>query len=142
MARIICAADFEAMQDKVDYWIELCDDDLRVAKNLFASRDYLWMGFICHLIVEKALKAVLARRTDEIPPKTHHLLKLASKANISEELSELQKLLLAKLMPLQIEARHPEHKAKIAVALTESYCVELLKETEEFLCWIKKRLGI
>ena len=129
------------MFDKVDYWIELCDDDLKAAKNLLFSKDYLWMGFICHLIAEKSIKAVVASTTSEVPPKIHHLLRLAERAGINEELNEAQKTLLSKLMPLQIEARYPEHKAKIAAILTNDYCTELLEETEEFLCWIKERLG-
>ena len=128
-----------AIIDKVNYWLELCDDDLRAAKNLLASKDYLWMGFICHLIAEKALKAALANVTDEVP-KIHHLLKLANMANINDDLSESQKNLLSKLMPLQLEARYPEHKAKISATLTGDYCADLLKETEGFLCWIKVRL--
>ena len=129
------------MLDKVDYWLDLCDDDLRAAKSLFASKDYLWMGFICHLIAEKAIKAVVASVTDEIPPKIHHLLKLANMANLSDDLNEEQKNLLSRLMPLQIEARYSEHKARIAATLTSSYCANLLKETEAFLCWIKAWLG-
>ena len=128
------------MIDKVDYWLELCDDDLRAAKSLLASKDYLWMGFICHLIAEKALKAAVANVTDEIP-RIHQLLKLANLAKLNDDLSESQKDLLSKLMPLQIEARYPEQKARIAATLTNDYCAKLLKETEEFLCWIKVRLG-
>ena len=130
-----------SMLDKVEYWLELCDDDLRAAKNLLASKDYLWMGFICHLIAEKSLKAVIASITEEVPPKTHHLIKLANMANLTSDLSEAQLTLLSELMPLQIEARYPEHKAKIVATLTKDYCAKLLTETEEFLCWIKTRLG-
>lgn len=129
------------MFDKVEYWLELCNDDLQVAKNLLASKDYLWMGFICHLIAEKALKAAIANVTSEVPPKDHRLLKLAVLANIDSDLSDEQETLLGKLSPLQIEARYPSYKEKIAAILTESYCKELLKETEEFLCWIKIKLG-
>ena len=43
-------------------------------------------------------------------------------------------------MPLQIEARYPEYKEKISSFLTEKYCIKLLNDTEEFLCWIKKKL--
>ena len=128
------------MIDKVNYWLELCDDDLRAAKNLLASKYYLWMGFICHLIAEKALKAAMASITDEVP-KIHHLLRLANMANVNDDLGESQKNLLGKLMPLQIEARYPDHKARITATLTSDYCADLLKETEEFLCWIKARLG-
>jgi hypothetical protein len=45
-----------------------------------------------------------------------------------------------KLTPLHIEARYPEYKKKIADALSELYCKQLLTETEEFICWIKQLL--
>ena len=128
------------MFDNVDYWLELCDDDLRVAKNLYKSNDYLWMGFICHLIAEKALKAAIADATCEVPPKDHRLLKLAELAKVDGDFSEEQAILLGKLSPLQIEARYPSYKEKIAAILTKNYCEQLLKETEAFLCWIKARL--
>lgn len=129
------------MFDKVEYWLELCNDDLRAAKNLYKSKDYLWMGFICHLIAEKALKAAIASMTNKVPPKDHKLLKLAALANLDNDLSDEQELFLGKLSPLQIEARYPSYKERIAATLTKDYCNELLKETEEFLCWIKTRLG-
>jgi len=98
------------------------------------------MGFICHLIAEKALKAVIASVTDEVPPKNHRLIKLAALAQIDDELSDEQIALLAKLQPLQIEARYPSYKERITATLTTEYCKELLAETEEFLCWIKSKL--
>ena len=128
------------MFEKAAYWIELCEDDIPVAKNLYSSKDYLWMGFLCHLIAEKALKAVIANVTDDVPPKDHRLIKLAKLAQIDNELTEEQIALLAKLQPLQIEARYPSYKERIAATLTPEFCKELLKETEEFLCWIKSRL--
>ena len=76
-------------------------------------KDYLWMGFICYLIAEKALKVVVADVTDDVPPKTHHLLKLANLTDLNRDLSESQKDLLSKLMPLQIEARYPNTKQEL-----------------------------
>ena len=119
----------------------MADDDINVAKNLLKSKDYLWMGFICHLIAEKALKAVVADITEEIPPKTHDLPRLATIANVRPALSTQQLKLLNDLTPLQIEARYPEHKAKIAATLTLQRSEELMKETEVFVCWIKNWLG-
>jgi HEPN domain-containing protein len=128
------------MFHNADYWIELCDDDIPVAKDMLKCKNYLWMGFICHLIAEKALKAVVADVTSEAPPKDHRLIKLAALALIEDDLSEKQITLLAKLQPLQIEARYPSYKERIAATLTLDYCKELLAETEEFLCWIKSKL--
>ena len=53
--------------DKVEYWLELCDGDMMVAKNLFKSKDFPWMAFLCHLVVEKSLKAVIANSTEQEP---------------------------------------------------------------------------
>ena len=128
------------MLDKVDYWLELCDDDLKAAKAMLKSENFLWAGFICHLVAEKALKAAIASIIKEVPPKTHDLPKLANKTGICGDLPEAYRNLLNKLTPLQIETRYPEYKEKISELLTEKYCVDLLKETEGFLCWIKRKL--
>ena len=128
------------MSTKTEYWLELCDDDLLTAKALFQSKRYLHMGFFCHLIAEKALKAVIAHKTDEIPPRLHDLDRLAVLGGISESLSEEQCGLLNKLTPLQIEARYPEYKERIMRTLTPTVCEQLLEQTEGFLCWIKQQL--
>ena len=129
------------MFDKVEYWLELCDDDLEAAKAMLKSKKFLWTGFICHLVAEKALKAAIANITNEAPPKTHDLPKLANKTNIYGDMSDAHKKLLTKLTPLNIEARYPEYKEKIGALLTESYCDKLLEETEGLLCWIKEKFG-
>ena len=61
--------------------------------------------------------------------------------DLRDDISEEHMLLLKKLMPLQIEARYPEYKEKISALLTEVYCAKLLNDTEDFLCWIKAKLG-
>ena len=128
------------MSEKVDYWLELCDDDLLTAKALFQAKRFLHTGFFCHLVAEKALKAVVACQTDEIPPRIHDLVKLAVKGNVFDMISDEQKQLLHKLTPLQIEARYPEYKDRIAATITPDYCMQLLSETEDFLCWIRQQL--
>ena len=127
--------------DKVEYWLDLCDDDLITAKALLESKRLLHMGFFCHMIVEKSLKAIIAERTGEIPPKIHDLQKLATRGGVFDDLSDEQFALMDKLTPLQIEARYPEYKEKIAGTLTTELCKQLLTETEGYLCWIKQRLG-
>ena len=128
------------MSDKTNYWLELCDEDLITAKILLESKRLLHMGFYCHMIAEKALKAVVARKTKDVPPKTHNLPKLAAIGDIYNDLSEKQLKLLDDLKPLQIEARYPEYKASVAETLTPEKCKRIIAETEEFLCWIKKKL--
>jgi HEPN domain-containing protein len=97
------------MLDKVNYWLELCDDDLKAAKAMLKTENFLWTGLICHLIAEKALKAAIVNIMNEVPPKTHDLPKLADKTGVCGNLPEYYRILLNKLTPLQIETRYPEY---------------------------------
>ena len=129
------------MIDKVNYWLELCDDDLLTVKALLEKGRLLHMGFFCHLLAEKALKAVIASQTDDTPPKIHNLITLAERSGIYNDLTEQQINLLEQLNPLQIEARYPEHKEALAAGLSFEICQIMYHETEALLCWIRQKLG-
>ena len=72
------------MNDNVEYWLDLAEYDIGTAKVMLNGGRYLYVGFMCHQTIEKALKAVIARDCveDEIPPKIHHLQKLAEKTTV------------------------------------------------------------
>jgi HEPN domain-containing protein len=129
------------MNDKVAYWLDLCNDDLITARALLKSERLLHMGFFCHMIAEKSLKAVIADRSGKTPPRIHDIQKLADCAGVFNNLSDEQFALIDKLTPLQIKARYPEYKELIASTLTVDTCQKILIETEEFLCWIRQLLG-
>ena len=128
--------------EKVQYWLDIADYDIETAKAMLNSGRLLYVGFMCHQTIEKSLKAVIARDciNDEIPPKIHHLQKLAEKANLFTKMSEEQKNIIGQLNPLNVEARYPEYKKRIADNLTNDICQKLIVETEELLCWIKQQL--
>lgn len=126
---------------KVTYWLNQCDDDLVAVRWLLKGKQWLHAMFFCHLVAEKALKAVIEGVTDDVPPKIHNLRKLSEYAGLVDVLSEEQKKLLTILNPYHIETRYPTYKRQLAEKLTADKCSLLLSETEEFVCWIKKRLN-
>jgi len=128
------------MSERVEYWLKLCEEDLLTARALFQSERYLHMGFYCHMIAEKGLKAVVAKKTNELPPKIHDLEKLAIRGDVFGIMSDEQKLLLRTLMPMQIETRYPDEEETQVPELTLTSSEQLLKETEDFLCWIRQQL--
>ncbi len=130
------------MDERAMYWFDLADYDLETAKAMLQTRRYLYVGFMCHQTIEKALKAVVAISCSEgeMPPKIHHLLKLAERAGLFAIMSPEQQVIIKRLNPMNIEARYPEYKDIIAADLNANICCELLKETEELLCWIKQQL--
>jgi hypothetical protein len=54
--------------DRVDYWLRLADYDLATARALLTTRRYLYVGFMCHQVIEKTLKAAVVDRTSTVPP--------------------------------------------------------------------------
>ena len=130
------------MSESTQYWLDIADYDVETAKAMLNTGRYLYVGFMCHQAIEKALKAIIARDCEEgeIPPKIHHLLKLADRAGLFGKMSPEQQSFIKTLNPMNVEARYPEYKEQIASGLSNDVCAEILSETEKMLCWIKKRL--
>ncbi len=45
--------------DKVKYWKELADYDIETAEVMYNGGRWLYVGFMCHLVIEKTIKVVL-----------------------------------------------------------------------------------
>jgi len=127
------------MNDTSAYWNDLAEYDIDTARAMLQTGRYLYVGFMCHQTVEKALKAIIAQN-GKMPQKIHGLMKLAQQGGVYDIMDEKQKDLLDTLDPLNIAARYPEQKAKLSAVLTPERCKGILSETEDILCWIKKQL--
>jgi len=94
-----------------EYWLDLARYDLRAAKAMLDARQRLYVGFLCHLAIEKTLKAYWAQSKTAAPPFTHDLSLLAERTGILEEMDERAVGVLDFLEPLHIEGRYPTEKA-------------------------------
>lgn len=128
------------MENKVKYWIELSDYDFDTAKAMYSTGRYLYVGFMCHQVVEKMLKAYWSNVLEEPPLKIHTLSRLAERSGLDKEMTTKQLDFIDVLEPLNIEARYPSYKETLMKALTESYCEEIIKQTNELRIWIKSKL--
>lgn len=127
-------------QDKVKYWVELADYDFETAQAMFETKRFLYVGFICHQVIEKMLKAYWSNVLEEPALKIHSLSRLAEKSGLDKDMSEEQTDFIDSLEPLNIEARYPSYKDRLMNTLTEERCKELIKQTDELRLWIKNRL--
>jgi HEPN domain-containing protein len=123
-----------------EYWLDLAKYDLETAKAMNDSKRYLYVGFMCHQVIEKALKAYYASRFEDTPPYTHNLRLLAQKAGLYSALPDEQKNFLDFLGPLNIEARYPTKKDKLLALLNEEKCIEIIHQTESQLQWVMMKL--
>jgi HEPN domain-containing protein len=123
-----------------EYWLDLAKYDLETAKAMNDSKRYLYVGFMCHQVIEKVLKAYYSSRFKDAPPYTHNLGLLAQKAGLYSALSEEQKNFLDFLEPLNIEARYPTQKGKLLGLLTREKCTDIICRTESEFQWVMTRL--
>ena len=127
-------------EEKVEYWIKISDEDLKIAKTMLENRYHLYTGFMCHQAIEKIFKAVYSKRKEDMAPHTHDLEYLALQSDFYETLSEEQQDFIGGLNPLNIEARYPEYKKAILKRLTPSKCTKLLEETIKLQQWTKEMI--
>ena len=128
--------------ERVEYWLDLTDYDLETAKAMFKTKRYLYVAFMCHQVIEKGLKAVIARDCEEgdIPPKIHNLVRLSEISGLNLKMTSEQIKFIENLNPMNVEARYPEYKIELIAMLTKDKSKEIIKNTEEMLCWIKEQL--
>ena len=129
-----------SVQKKIEYWIDTAHYDLVSAKAMLDKKRFLYVGFLCHQVVEKALKAYFWHSQKKEPPYIHNLLVLSEKSGFIKKTNEKYSPLFNELMPLNIQARYPEDKEILLKSLNNKTCTEIYKRTKEFYAWTKKLL--
>jgi len=95
--------------------------------------------FICHLVLEKLIKAFYVKNNDNrIPPKTHNLVRLVQLAQM--KLEEKQLLFLDEVNDFNIEIRYPEYKNEFYKTCTKDFTENYFNKVNEFYQWQKSRL--
>lgn len=128
------------VENKINYWLDMAEYDLDTARAMLESGRYLYVGFMCHQVIEKSIKAYFWNSQYEEPPYTHNLLILANKSNLTEHINDDMKKLLNRLMPLNIQARYPQDREELLKILTDQVCIDLLNQTEDLFLWIRTLL--
>ncbi|GHT42146.1 DNA-binding protein [Bacteroidia bacterium] len=127
-------------EDKIQYWLNLSDNDLKVAGAMLQGRFYLYVAFMCHQSIEKIFKGVYIKLKNEDPPYTHDLSHIAVNGNFWDCLSETQQDFIEQLGPLNIRTRYPDYKQELAKQLSQERCKEILEQTTNLQQWTKKTL--
>ena len=127
------------VEDHANYWLDSAQNDLSAAEQLFLSAKYDWCLFIGHLVIEKTLKAYFVYTNDhKIPPKTHNLLKLAEKSNLS--LTEEQKLFLDEVNDFNLEVRYPEYRREFYKLCTKDFTEHYFTKIKGFSLWLTSQI--
>ena len=127
-------------EERVEYWVDLSDEDFRVAKGLLKLKHFVYVGFMCHQCIEKIFKAAYEYRINDTPPFVHDLVLIANNAGIFEMLDEGRMNFIEQLSPLNIRARYPDYKRELAKEMTKAVCEDLITKTQELQQWTKEKI--
>jgi len=127
-------------EEKVRYWVNISNYDVGTAEAMLQTKRYLYVGFMCHQVIEKIFKALYSKLKEDTPPFTHDLEYIALKSGFYDSLSKIQQDFINELNPLNIATRYSEYKEEIAKRLTPAKCAKLLEETKKLQQWTKETI--
>jgi HEPN domain-containing protein len=126
------------LKKHIDYWIKSSNEDYDVIQLLIGSNKYLHAMFLCHLSIEKLVKAHWVKHNNNsVPPKIHNLITLIKQTQLA--LTDDQLTFITILNDFQIQGRYPDYKFKVNQYLTEDYSKDLFNKYKELRkCLINK----
>jgi HEPN domain-containing protein len=105
--------------------------DLQTAEHMLNTGRYIYVIFMCHLSIEKMLKAITAETIRKTPPKTHNLIYLLKVGKIKppNDLFEF----ITKINNVSIITRYPEDFSKLLEAYPKEVAQRYLNKTKEVI---------
>ena len=122
----------------IDEWIKQAGYDLGTAEHMFKSGRYIYVVFMCHLSIEKALKGFYAESAQKEPPKTHDLVFLSEKARL--KLPDRLMEFLDRLNNASVPTRYPDELKRLLKQYNKRKTSIILNETKDLLAWLKRKI--
>lgn len=119
-------------------WSRQAEYDMATAEAMLDSGRYIYCVFMCHLSIEKALKALHTTKTGKNPSKTHSLVYLAQSIHLY--LPEQTKGFLETLDDVSVPTRYPEELEKLIKEYSKDRTKDILDKSRKALRWLKQEL--
>ena len=116
------------------------DYDFETARHMFRKGRYVYVVFMCHIAIEKLLKAIVAEVVEKSPPKTHNLLYLIKEAGlkIPQHLFDF----VAKINNTSIATRYLEDFRELLASYPKNVTKNYLRSAEEVLKWLRQNVRL
>lgn len=124
------------MKKATQNWLDSARYDLRTAQTLYVSGRYLYVVFMCHLAIEKMLKAVVTEQTERMPPKTHSLMYLSDLSKLT--MPENHMPIIKHLDGVSIPIRYPRDLRELQKTYSRKSSAEILKQTTALIKWLAR----
>jgi HEPN domain-containing protein len=121
------------MKNEVKNWL---DSSL----HMYNTGRYIYTVFMCHLALEKLLKARVQEITGETPPKTHDLEYLLGLAKLSPD-EDMEKFIV-EISNLSVVTRYPSDFQRIFKDFSPKRAELILIKAKEAFQWIKRSIAL
>lgn len=119
-------------------WLLSADYDLKTAALLLKNKRYIYVVFMCHLAIEKTLKAILSEMFKELPPYTHNLNRLIEIGDIA--LPTKYQDFINKINLQSVPTRYPEDFKRLSKEFDRKIAEDYLKQTKRIVRWLKQNI--
>jgi HEPN domain-containing protein len=120
---------------QITFWRDSAQEDWAVARQLVDSGRIRHGLFFAHLTIEKILKALVCKQSQDLAPRIHNLSRLSEMAGIALEPEQLD--VLAEMNAFHIEGRYPE---SLTMPPTKEEASNYIAKTEKVYQWLMNRL--
>ncbi|TET37917.1 MAG: HEPN domain-containing protein [Planctomycetota bacterium] len=128
------------MRKDTQNWIKTAEYDLETAEDIFKIGRYPYVIFMCHLAIEKLLKAHVTEVTQSEPAKTHNLVYLVQKAGLDVPQDTMD--FLGDLSNGSVPTRYPDDFDKFVGEYTKKEAEEYLRLTKEAFQWLRQHQNL
>ena len=95
---------------QIAFWRDSAKEDWDVARQLVDNGRTRHGLFFAHLALEKILKAIVCKQSQDLAPRLHNLSRLAELAALTRDTQKME--VLAEMNAFHIEGRYPESLTK------------------------------
>lgn len=127
-------------QEHIQHWYESANDDWETSEILLQSKRYAFCLFSMHLVIEKILKAIWVKESisDNTPPFTHDLVRLAEECGL--ELSPEELDFLTVINGWNIRGRYPDFTRTLHRNTTDDYLKIQRAKVKKLKEWLEKKI--
>ena len=119
---------------QITFWRESAKEDWDVSQQLVDNGRTRHGLFFAHLALEKIIKAIICKKSQDIAPRIHNLSRLSELAALTPDKDKME--LLAEMNAFHIEGRYPESLTKPP---TKEEALDVMAKAERVFQWLMKQ---
>jgi len=134
---LFCETEKALASRKSQEWFDQADYDMETAEYMFGGGRNFYAVFMCHLSLEKALKALYTQNLNEEPPRTHNLIFLVEKIGLKPPANLFDAIF--SLNRASVPTRYPDDLKRMLKDYGHEKTEEILDKSKEILKWLSEQ---